>query len=73
MSKPEPTRYRTANWKSYNDALKRRGLLLVWLDWGGFVRLLGPECYDPLLCSSGGQVHGIVCPKAERVRPRMTV
>ena len=23
MSKPEPTRYRTTNWKSYNDALKR--------------------------------------------------
>jgi hypothetical protein len=25
-------RYRTTNWKSYNDALKRRGSLLVWLD-----------------------------------------
>jgi len=32
MSKPEPARYRTTNWKSYNDALKRRGSLLVWLD-----------------------------------------
>src|SRR5690606_41224381 len=32
MSKPEPTRYRTMNWKSYNDALKRRGSLLIWLD-----------------------------------------
>lgn len=32
MSKPAPPRYRTTNWKSYNDALKRRGSLLVWLD-----------------------------------------
>ncbi|EEX14897.1 transposase IS4 family protein [Citreicella sp. SE45] len=32
MSKPEPARYRTTNWKSYNDALERRGSLLVWLD-----------------------------------------
>lgn len=32
MTKPEPARYRTRNWKSYNDALKRRGSLLVWLD-----------------------------------------
>ncbi|SDJ63607.1 IS5-like element ISPth1 family transposase [Salipiger marinus] len=32
MSKPEPARYRTTNWKFYNDALKRRGSLLVWLD-----------------------------------------
>lgn len=32
MSKPDPTRYRTTNWKSYNEALKRRGSLLVWLD-----------------------------------------
>ena len=32
MSKPEPTRYRTTNWKSYNEALRRRGSLLIWLD-----------------------------------------
>jgi len=32
MSKPAPPRYRTMNWKSYNEALKRRGSLLVWLD-----------------------------------------
>ncbi|WP_172329873.1 IS5 family transposase [Mangrovicoccus sp. HB161399] len=32
MSKPEPARYRTTNWKSCNAALKRRGSLLVWLD-----------------------------------------
>ena len=32
MSKPSPARYRTTNWKSYNDALKQRGSLLIWLD-----------------------------------------
>lgn len=32
MTKPEPTRYRTTNWKSYNDGLKQRGSLLIWLD-----------------------------------------
>lgn len=32
MTKPAPARYRTKNWKSCNDALKRRGSLLVWLD-----------------------------------------
>ena len=32
MTKPEPTRYRTTNWTSYNDALRRRGSLLIWLD-----------------------------------------
>lgn len=32
MSKPSPSRYRTTNWKSYNDALKQRGSLLIWLD-----------------------------------------
>ncbi|WP_301538892.1 IS5 family transposase [Pseudogemmobacter hezensis] len=32
MARPAPTGYRTTNWKSYNDALKRRGSLLVWLD-----------------------------------------
>lgn len=32
MSKLEPAPYRTTNWKSYNDALKRRGSLLFWLD-----------------------------------------
>ncbi len=34
MSKPQPARYRTTNWSSYNDALRRRGSLLVWLDRG---------------------------------------
>lgn len=32
MTKPEPARYRTTNWKSCNDALRRRGSLLIWLD-----------------------------------------
>ena len=32
MTRPEPTRYRTTNWKSYNDGLKQRGSLLIWLD-----------------------------------------
>lgn len=32
MSKLEAARYRTTNWKSYNDALRRRGSLLIWLD-----------------------------------------
>lgn len=32
MTKPEPARYRTTNWKSCNDALKQRGSLLIWLD-----------------------------------------
>ena len=32
MTKPPCARYRRTNWKSYNDALKRRGSLLIWLD-----------------------------------------
>ena len=32
MTKPLPARYRTTNWPSYNAALKKRGLLLIWLD-----------------------------------------
>lgn len=32
MSKREPARYRTTNWRSYNEALKRRGSLLIGLD-----------------------------------------
>ena len=27
-----PTRYKTTNWSSYNDSLKRRGSLSIWLD-----------------------------------------
>ena len=32
MSRPASPRYRTTNWKSYNDALMQRGSLLIWLD-----------------------------------------
>ena len=32
MSKPQPTRYRTTNWSSYNSALRKRGSLTVWFD-----------------------------------------
>ena len=32
MRKPEPARFRTTNWKSYNDASTGRGSLLIWLD-----------------------------------------
>jgi hypothetical protein len=32
MSKPPRARYRTTNWPAYNASLKRRGLLIVWLD-----------------------------------------
>ena len=32
MSRPEPPRYRTTNWKTYNAALKSRGALTVWFD-----------------------------------------
>lgn len=32
MNEPAPTRCRTTNWKSYNQALKRRGSLLIWRD-----------------------------------------
>lgn len=32
MTRPDPARYRTTNWKSYNEALRRRGSLLIWLE-----------------------------------------
>ncbi|MBB5020549.1 hypothetical protein HNQ59_003870 [Chitinivorax tropicus] len=32
MTKPAPKRYRTINWKAYNQALIQRGSLTVWLD-----------------------------------------
>ena len=31
MSKPKPARYRTTNWSTYNDSLRKRGLLMIWL------------------------------------------
>lgn len=30
MSRPTPTTYRTKNWPTYNEALKRRGSLTIW-------------------------------------------
>ena len=32
MSSWSPTRYKTTNWSSYNDRLKRRGSLSIWFD-----------------------------------------
>jgi hypothetical protein len=32
MSAPAKPKYRTATWKTYNEALKTRGSLLIWLD-----------------------------------------
>jgi hypothetical protein len=38
MSRPTPLTYKTRNWPSYNEALKRRGSLTIWFDptmiWG---------------------------------------
>jgi hypothetical protein len=38
MSRPTPTTYKTRNWPSYNEALKRRGSPTIWFDpemtWG---------------------------------------
>ena len=38
MSKPTSPTYKTTNWTAYNEALKRRGSLTIWLDpemnWG---------------------------------------
>ena len=32
MSSCPPTEYKTTNWSSYNEALKRRGSLSIWFD-----------------------------------------
>ena len=32
MSRPTPQTYKTRNWPAYNDGLKRRGSLTIWLD-----------------------------------------
>ena len=34
MSRPTPPTYKTRNWPSYNEALKRRGSLTIWFDPG---------------------------------------
>ncbi len=37
--RPEPAKYKTTNWRRYNQALKARGSLMIWLDrdlqWSG--------------------------------------
>lgn len=30
--RPEPAKYKTTNWRHYNQALKSRGALMIWLD-----------------------------------------
>ena len=32
MTRPDHACYRMTNWKSYNDVLRRRGSLLIWLN-----------------------------------------
>lgn len=32
MSRPTPPTYKTGNWPTYNEALKRRGSLTIWFD-----------------------------------------
>lgn len=32
MSRPIPPSYKTKNWPAYNEALKQRGSLTIWLD-----------------------------------------
>jgi len=32
MRKPEPQKYRTTNWREYNQSLKNRGSMLLWID-----------------------------------------
>lgn len=32
MSKPLPPKYQTINWQAYNQPLKQRGQLFLWLD-----------------------------------------
>ena len=37
--RPAPAKYKTTNWRRYNQALKSRGALMIWLDrdlqWSG--------------------------------------
>jgi hypothetical protein len=32
MPKPQPKKYRTQNWPDYNQSLKQRGAMLLWID-----------------------------------------
>jgi len=42
MSNWAPTKYKTANWASYNTALKQRGSLSIWFD-PGMIRVPPPS------------------------------
>ncbi len=41
-ARTEPAKYKTINWRRYNQALKARGALMIWLDrdlqWSGLAR-----------------------------------
>ncbi len=30
--RPEPAKYKTTNWRRYNQGLKSRGALMIWLE-----------------------------------------
>lgn len=49
MSKPLLPKYQTINWPTYNQSLKRRGQLLVWLDKGmnWFAPATGRRVHQP--------------------------
>jgi hypothetical protein len=32
MTSSAPQKYQTSNWKDYNNALKKRGSMLIWID-----------------------------------------
>ena len=48
MTRPDLTRYRTTNWKSYNDALMRRGVI---------ARPVGPSGLPRHLRITVGRTH----------------
>ncbi|WP_082889633.1 transposase [Methylomonas koyamae] len=49
MPKPQPQKYRTTNWRDYNQSLKQRGSMLLWIDtkWTGWQR----ETWSSQKCS----------------------
>ena len=52
MSRPTPLTYKTRNWPSYNEALKRRGSLTIWFD-PSMTWEAGLCCTNPVRDSSG--------------------